>query len=269
MFKGINFKVLAEKFCRAPLPDSVCADPCATRQGPGRTGTNLLSVEQAESVFRGIFEDDAASDKALRLDIHILLDTLATAARGQPIDPDTCEVIEAIVKAHRYEADFDEDDIQALYDCGFQSVVATVITDQAAAKALVWFNQANWDQRVPEVQTIKTVLHEKSIEELDDVELLKIEIRRLKRLFHIAEECGEVIKAASKSARFGEDYKNPATGDTNKHELKQEAADLAAVIDEVVECRDAEYTQMKEQKVRKTDKWKVIEEECLAEITKK
>jgi hypothetical protein len=42
---------LADAFCRWPLPDSVCADRCATTQGPGRTGTNLLSVVEARAMF--------------------------------------------------------------------------------------------------------------------------------------------------------------------------------------------------------------------------
>lgn len=42
---------LATLFCAAPLPDDVCADQCATVQGPGRTGTNLLTVDQATRVF--------------------------------------------------------------------------------------------------------------------------------------------------------------------------------------------------------------------------
>lgn len=51
-----------------------------------------------------------------RLDIQILLDTLATAARGEPIDPEICETVERIARDHT--ADFSPDDIQALYDCG-------------------------------------------------------------------------------------------------------------------------------------------------------
>lgn len=43
---------LAERFCAAPLPDSVCADPCASMVGyPHRTGTNLLTVAEAEQVL--------------------------------------------------------------------------------------------------------------------------------------------------------------------------------------------------------------------------
>ena len=51
---------LAERFCAAPLPESVCADLCATSQEKGRTGTNLLSVSEAESVLRIVLNGGAA-----------------------------------------------------------------------------------------------------------------------------------------------------------------------------------------------------------------
>lgn len=232
MFKKVNFKVLAEKFCRTPLPDSVCADLCATRPGTThRTGTNLLSVQEAEQMFKGIFEDDE-SLKAMKLDIHIVLDTLATAARGEAIDPEACQVIEDIVKAHGYGDDFNADDVQALYDCGHKGEVMAAPVNE-------------------------------------EVEQLKAEIRRLKRLFHYAEECAEVIKVASKSARFGEDFINPATGATNKQELKEESADLAAVMEEIVECHDPEFFELKEEKHRKVGKWKITEEQTLALVSAK
>lgn len=47
----MNLRNLAERFCAAPLPEGVCSDMCSTMQGPGRTGTNLLTVEQAEAVL--------------------------------------------------------------------------------------------------------------------------------------------------------------------------------------------------------------------------
>jgi hypothetical protein len=43
--------ILVDRFLSCPLPDSVCADPCATRQGPGRSGTNLLSGTEAKEVL--------------------------------------------------------------------------------------------------------------------------------------------------------------------------------------------------------------------------
>jgi hypothetical protein len=43
--------ILVDRFLSCPLPDSVCADLCATRQGPGRVGTNLLSGTEAKEVL--------------------------------------------------------------------------------------------------------------------------------------------------------------------------------------------------------------------------
>ena len=43
--------ILVDLFLSCPLPDSVCADMCATRQGPGRFGTNLLSGIEAKEVL--------------------------------------------------------------------------------------------------------------------------------------------------------------------------------------------------------------------------
>lgn len=45
---------LAEKFLRWPLPHSVCADRCATSQGPGRIGTNLLSYIEARQMMQEV-----------------------------------------------------------------------------------------------------------------------------------------------------------------------------------------------------------------------
>lgn len=69
---------IAEAFIRWPLPESVCADLCATRQGPGRVGTNLLSFIEArtmahevcrpiiERLLSGRAENIAAQVKCLR-----------------------------------------------------------------------------------------------------------------------------------------------------------------------------------------------------------
>lgn len=49
-----TFQELAQRFCTWPLPDAVCADPCASEPGYRfpRTGTNLLTVAQAEQMLR-------------------------------------------------------------------------------------------------------------------------------------------------------------------------------------------------------------------------
>lgn len=45
---------LAESFLRWPLPEGVCADLCATKQGPGRIGTNLLSYIEAKKMMHEV-----------------------------------------------------------------------------------------------------------------------------------------------------------------------------------------------------------------------
>lgn len=50
----VTAQVLAERFCAATLPDSVCSDRCAGTQGPNRHGTNLLTVAEARAIFESI-----------------------------------------------------------------------------------------------------------------------------------------------------------------------------------------------------------------------
>ncbi len=45
---------MVDDFLRWPLPDSVCTDGCATRQGPGRVGTNLLTAIEAKQMFETV-----------------------------------------------------------------------------------------------------------------------------------------------------------------------------------------------------------------------
>lgn len=45
---------MANAFLRWPLPESVCADGCATRQGKGRSGTNLMSVVETREMMREV-----------------------------------------------------------------------------------------------------------------------------------------------------------------------------------------------------------------------
>ena len=52
----VQADTLAEHFCATPLPDSVCADLCATQQGAGRYGTNLMTVAEAAQVLRQAME---------------------------------------------------------------------------------------------------------------------------------------------------------------------------------------------------------------------
>ena len=59
----MNIEKLAERFCAAPLPESVCADPCATRQGPGRSETNLLSFIEAKEVLSYVLAEQPVDFK--------------------------------------------------------------------------------------------------------------------------------------------------------------------------------------------------------------
>lgn len=53
-----------------------------------------------------------------KLNVHILLDTLAAAARGEKLDPETCQTVESIAAEYEYK-DFTPDDVLALYECGW------------------------------------------------------------------------------------------------------------------------------------------------------
>jgi hypothetical protein len=53
----MNLQKLAERFCAAPLPETVCVDACTWTPGClGRTGTNLLTVEEAKVVLDYVLE---------------------------------------------------------------------------------------------------------------------------------------------------------------------------------------------------------------------
>ena len=45
-------KLMIDRFLSWPLPESLCSDPCASMPGyPHRTGTNLMTAEQAEAMI--------------------------------------------------------------------------------------------------------------------------------------------------------------------------------------------------------------------------
>jgi len=79
MSNQLDMHALAERFCAAPLPDSVCADLCATRQGPNRTGTNLLSVIEAEQVLRYVLSTETVALVEPRPGTHKLEDLVFAA----------------------------------------------------------------------------------------------------------------------------------------------------------------------------------------------
>lgn len=54
-------KVTAEMvdlFLNWPLPESVCADPCSTKQGTGRQGTNLLTATEAKQMLEYVLSNE-------------------------------------------------------------------------------------------------------------------------------------------------------------------------------------------------------------------
>ena len=56
-----TFKQLANRFCAWPLPADVCADSCASDPAYAypRSGTNLLTVAQAEQMLRYVLAGEA------------------------------------------------------------------------------------------------------------------------------------------------------------------------------------------------------------------
>lgn len=58
---------LVSRFLSWPLPENVCSDPCASMPGyPHRTGTNLLTAEQAKAMLEHVLADDAAAADLVR-----------------------------------------------------------------------------------------------------------------------------------------------------------------------------------------------------------
>jgi hypothetical protein len=56
--EAANIQSLTYKFLSWQLPDSVCADQCATVTNyPHRTGTNLLTYAEAEAMIRHLLSD--------------------------------------------------------------------------------------------------------------------------------------------------------------------------------------------------------------------
>jgi hypothetical protein len=45
---------ITDAFLRCPLPESVCCDTCATKQGGGRIGTNLLTFTETKQMLEQV-----------------------------------------------------------------------------------------------------------------------------------------------------------------------------------------------------------------------
>ncbi len=74
---------MVDRFLAWPLPDSVCADMIATRQGPGRIGTNLLTATEARLMLDHVLAGDASpapSDPELMKALQRSLELAATPA---------------------------------------------------------------------------------------------------------------------------------------------------------------------------------------------
>jgi len=56
---------MVDRFLTWPLPESVCADPCATKQGLGRTGTNLLSAIEARQMLEHLLAPQESRSEVL------------------------------------------------------------------------------------------------------------------------------------------------------------------------------------------------------------
>ena len=64
VFEDDDLDKLAERFCHAPLPSTVCSDPCVSKFNYPypRSGTNLLSVAEAKEVLRYVLDIHDRSD---------------------------------------------------------------------------------------------------------------------------------------------------------------------------------------------------------------
>jgi len=59
---------MVDRFMNWPLPDSVCSDPCATKQGyPGRIGTNLLTADQARAMLEHVLQCASSETATLEM----------------------------------------------------------------------------------------------------------------------------------------------------------------------------------------------------------
>ncbi|RYG88576.1 MAG: hypothetical protein EON59_04005 [Alphaproteobacteria bacterium] len=55
----MDIQIIAERFCAAPLPESAVADLVALKPMSGRTGTNLLTVAEAQKMLAPIAREIA------------------------------------------------------------------------------------------------------------------------------------------------------------------------------------------------------------------
>lgn len=125
---------MTNKFLRWPLPESVCADLCAIKQGPGRVGTSLLSYVEALAMM-----NDVVKPVITRL-------LAAGCKEGRPVSPATGEreaelLYDLIFKS--IDAGFTEEagpphgyaeDVHRATTKVIAALTPTTIADQLAAK---------------------------------------------------------------------------------------------------------------------------------------
>lgn len=69
-----NVDALADRFLAWPLPESVRSDLCVTQATPySRSGTNLLTADEARQMIEYLLADDGAFDKSTIPEGYILV----------------------------------------------------------------------------------------------------------------------------------------------------------------------------------------------------
>lgn len=85
---------MVQRFLSWPLPNDVCADAVACKQGaPHRTGTNLLTATQARQMIEHVFWPAISAERnALRGERDRLREAIERAIKHEPHD-DMCEAV--------------------------------------------------------------------------------------------------------------------------------------------------------------------------------
>ena len=72
---GKTLAEMVDHFLAWPLPESVCSDQCATQRGyPGRTGTSLLTADEARQMLEHVTQVSAPSEIAPSGDGRVMYD---------------------------------------------------------------------------------------------------------------------------------------------------------------------------------------------------
>jgi hypothetical protein len=94
-----------------------------------------------------------------KLTIHVLLDAIAEAARGGPIDPETCATIEGVAREYDHK-DFTQEDVQALYDCGPKLTQPPAVEDAEEEDLSLQFALKYWNGYCPHRQQLSKTANE-------------------------------------------------------------------------------------------------------------